>query len=162
MRFLLFLIIAIVSVNQVFAKDYSKCTELSDFIHNRQATISNVLNLSQDQQKSKETIDNKFLAEIKSKQDLYEQEKYVLDNLKKYNASSSTIKKQEKLLKNIQNSIEKINNKYDNEFKTILDSEQKNKLNSIKRIEKKELRYCKNNKIFTKRDPKLRQFGEKM
>ena len=52
--------------------------------------------------------------------------------------------------------------KYDKEFKSILNSEQKGKYNTVRKMEKKEVKYCIKNKAFYKRDPKLRPFGEKM
>lgn len=58
--------------------------------------------------------------------------------------------------------MQEIDKKYDKEFKSILNSEQKGKYNTVRKMEKKEVKYCIKNKAFYKRDPKLRPFGEKM
>ena len=80
----------------------------------------------------------------------------------KHNASENTLKKQKKVVKNIEKNMQEIGKKYDKEFKSILNSEQKSKYNTVRKMEKKEIRYCMKNKAFYKRDPKLRPFGEKM
>ena len=167
MKKILLFIAFILLTNSAFAQssqncDTNKCTQLMDFMYDRRATMYNVLNLSPDQQKCKDTMDKKYLQEVGDKFEQYEQEKFVLSNMKKHNASDSSIKKQEKIVKNLQNYMEGLNDKYEKEFKSVLDSEQKSKLSTIKRMEKKELKYCRHNKVYYKRDPKLRPFGEKM
>ena len=77
-------------------------------------------------------------------------------------ASEKALDKQEKVVKDIEKCMKQINKKYDKEFKTVLDSEQKSKLNTVRKMERKEIKYCQKNKAFYKRDPKLRPFGEKM
>lgn len=157
--------------NKVFAENqksdcgYSKqtkCIDLMTSMYNERATLYNVLNLSNDQQKCKDVIDKKRYEELGVQFRQYEQEKYVLDNMCKHNASEQAIKKQEKVVKNIEKCMKKIGEKYDKEFKSILNSEQKAKYNSVRKMEKKEIKYCLKNKAFYKRDPKLRPFGEKM
>ena len=122
----------------------TKCLDLMTSMYNERATLYNVLNLSNDQQKCKDVIDKKRYEELGEQFKLYEQEKFVLANMCKHNASEEAIKKQEK------------------EFKSILSSEQKAKYNTVRKMEKKEIKYCMKNKAFYKRDPKLRPFGEKM
>lgn len=157
--------------NKVFAENQkpdcgcskqTKCIDLMTSMYNERATLYNVLNLSNDQQKCKDVIDKKRYEELGVQFRQYEQEKYVLDNMCKHNASEQAIKKQEKVVKNIEKCIKKIGEKYDKEFKSILNSEQKAKYNSVRKMEKKEIKYCLKNKAFYKRDPKLRPFGEKM
>jgi len=165
MKKFLFILIVMMFANPIFAQNCAncqKCTDLMDFMYDRRATMYNVLNLSPDQQKCKDTMDMQYLKEVGDKFEKYEQEKYVLKNLKKHNASKSAIRKQEKVVKNLEKSMENLNDKYTKEFKTILDSEQKSKLNTISKMQKKELKYCRHNKAFYKRDSKLRPFGEKM
>lgn len=157
--------------NKVFAENQkpdcncrkqTKCIDLMTSMYNERATLYNVLNLSNDQQKCKDVIDKKRYEELGIQFRQYEQEKYVLDNMCKHNASEQAIKKQEKVVKNIEKCMKKIGEKYDKEFKSILNSEQKAKYNSVRKMEKKEIKYCLKNKAFYKRDPKLRPFGEKM
>ena len=157
--------------NKVFAENQktdcncskqTKCIDLMTSMYNERATLYNVLNLSNDQQKCKDVIDKKRYDELGIQFRQYEQEKYVLDNMCKHNASKQAIKKQEKVVKNIEKCMKEIGEKYDKEFKSILNSEQKAKYNSVRKMEKKEIKYCLKNKAFYKRDPKLRPFGEKM
>ena len=162
MKKFLFLISLLIIANPVFAECTNKCTDLMDFMYDKRATMYNVLNLSADQKKCKDTMDIKYQKEVGNKFNQYEQEKFVLKNLKEHNASKSAIRKQKRVVKNIEKSMEKLNNKYNKEFKSILDCEQKSKFNTISKMQKKELKYCQNNKVFYKRDPKLRPFGEKM
>ena len=140
----------------------TKCLDLMTSMYNERATLYNVLNLSNDQQKCKDVIDKKRNTELQKEFQEYEKEKYVLDNMCKHNASELALKKQEKVVKNIEKNLQIINKKYDKEFKSILNSEQKSKYNSVRKMEKKEINYCLKNKAFYKRDPKLRPFGEKM
>ena len=140
----------------------TKCLDLMTSMYNERATLYNVLNLSNDQQKCKDVIDKKRYEELGKQFQEYEKEKYVLDNMCKHNASEFALKKQEKVVKNIEKNMQQIGKKYYKEFKTILNSEQKSKYNSVRKMEKKEVKYCLKNKAFYKRDPKLRPFGEKM
>lgn len=140
----------------------TKCLDLMTSMYNERATLYNVLNLSNDQQKCKDVIDKKRYEELEKQFQEYKKEKYVLDNMCKHNASEFALKKQEKVVKNIEKNMQQIGKKYDKEFKTILNSEQKSKYNSVRKMEKKEVKYCLKNKAFYKRDPKLRPFGEKM
>lgn len=158
--------------NKVFAENQkpdcncttkqTKCIDLMTSMYNERATLYNVLNLSNDQQKCKDVIDKKRYDELGIQFRQYEQEKYVLDNMCKHNASEQAIKKQQKVVKNIEKCMKEIGEKYDKELKSILNSEQKAKYNTVRKMEKKEIKYCLKNKAFYKRDPKLRPFGEKM
>ena len=140
----------------------TKCLDLISSMYNERATLYNVLNLSNDQQKCKDVIDKKRYEELGKQFQEYKKEKYVLDNMCKHNASENALKKQKKVVKNIEKNMQEIGKRYDNEFKSILNSEQKSKYNTVRKMEKKEIRYCMKNKAFYKRDPKLRPFGEKM
>ena len=140
----------------------SKCLDLMKSMYNERATLYNVLNLSNDQLKCKDSIDKNRYSELKKIINQYEQEKFVLTKMQANNASKIAVKKQEKVVKNIEKNFRKTGKKYDKEFKTILNSEQKAKYNSVKKMERKEIKYCMKNKAFYKRDPKLRPFGEKM
>ena len=167
MKKLLFIISFLLIVNPAFAQECancqsSKCMDLMTSMYDKRATMFNVLNLSADQQKCKDTMDKNYLQEVGSKFEKYEQEKFVLNNMKKHNASDSALKKQEKIVKSCEKSLESLNKKYEKEFKTILNSDQKSKFNTIVKMQKKEVRYCKKDKAFYKRDKNLRPFGEKM
>ena len=141
----------------------TKCLDLMKSMYNERATLYNVLNLSNDQQKCKEVIDKKRYDELGKLFQQYEQEKYVLSKMCEHSTVSEyAIKKQKKVVKNIEKCMKKTGEKYDKEFKTILNSEQKSKYNTIRKMEKKEIKYCIKNKAFYKRDPKLRPFGQDM
>lgn len=167
MKNLVILIVFFLIWNPVLAENCkscnsTKCMDLMTSMYDKRATLYNVLNLSADQQKCKDTIDMKYLKEVGNKYEQYSQEKFVLNNMIKHNASKSAINKQEKIVRNLEKYLESLNSKYDKEFKSILNSEQKAKLNTISKMGKKELNYCRKQKAFYKRDPKLRPFGEKM
>ncbi len=137
----------------------TKCLDLMTSMYSNRATLYNVLNLSDDQQKCKDTIDKKRYEELSVQFQKYEQEKFVLANMCKNKASNRALKQQEKVVKDIENCMKKINKKYDKEFKSVLNSQQKSKLNTIRKMERKEIKYCQKNKAFYKKDPNLRPFG---
>ncbi len=140
----------------------SKCVDLMDYMYNNRATLYNVLELSPDQQKCKDTIDKKYNEELELKYEQYNQEKFVLENMTKHGASESALKKQEKIINSLEKEMKGLNGKYEKEFCSVLSYEQRSKLRTIRRMERKTLNYCKKNKAFYKRDPRLRPFGEKM
>lgn len=140
----------------------TKCLDLMTSMYNERATLYNVLNLSADQQKCKDVIDAKKYAELGKIFNQYEQEKFVLSNMCEHGASEKALKKQKKVVNDIDKDMKNVAKRYDNEFKSVLNSEQKSKLNTIRKMEQKEIKYCQNNKAFYKRDIKLRPFGEKM
>lgn len=139
----------------------SKCTELISSMYYKRATLYNVLNLSCDQLEIVKVIDQKRDCELREVFDLYEQEKFVLANMCKHNATSKTIKKQEKVVDKYKKILKQTTQKYDSEFKKILNAEQRSKLNSVRKMEKKEIKYCLKNKAFYNRDKNLRPFGQK-
>ena len=141
----------------------TKCLELMKSMYNERAALYNVLNLSNDQQKCKDVIDQKRYEELGKLFKEYQQEEYVLSKMCEHSgASESAVKKQEKVIKKIKEEMQKTADKYDKEFKSILNSEQKAKYNSVTKMKRKEIKYCMNNKAFYERDPKLRPFGQKM
>ena len=113
MKKLLFLISLLIIANPVLAecsssKD-SKCIDLMSSMYDRRATLFNVLNLSADQQKCKDTMDMNYLKEVGDKFEKYEQEKFVYNNMQKHNASKRALRKQEKVVKNLQKDLESLN-----------------------------------------------------
>lgn len=140
-------------------KKQTKCLDLMTSMYNERATLYNVLNLSSDQQKCKDVIDQKRYEELGEQFKQYEQEKFVLSKMCENKASSQALKKQENVVKNIEKCMKKTGDKYDKEFKTVLNSEQRSKLKSIRKMQRKEIKYCQKNKAFYKKDPNLRPFG---
>lgn len=140
----------------------NKCIDLMTTMYSNRATLYNVLNLSTDQKKCKDVIDAKRYEELGKQFRKFEQEKYVLSKMDEHQASKQALKKQKKVVNDIEKCMQKTNKKYDKEFKTVLNSEQKSKLNMIRRMEKKAIKHCEKNKAFYKQDPNLRPFGEKM
>ena len=137
-----------------------KCSDLISDMYNRREALFNVLNLTKDQKKCKETIDKKYQENSTQKFAKYEEEKFVLDNMTKHGASQSALRKQENIVINQQKELLKMNDNYDKELKSILNREQKEKLNTIRQMEKRALKYCSKNKAFYKRDENVRIFGE--
>lgn len=166
MKKFLLLISLFIITNSVFAYECqnckNKCMDLKTSMYNERATLYNVLNLSDDQQKCKDTIDKSYLKEVGDYFEKYEQEKFILNNMKKHNASTSAINKQEKIVKQSEKNIKNLKKKYDKEFYSILSSEQKTKFKTISKMEEKEESYCKNQKAYIKHDPNVRIFGENM
>lgn len=142
-------------------KNQTKCIDLVTSMYNERAALYNVLNLSSDQQKCKDVIDKKRYEELGKQFQQLEQEKFVLNKMCENKASSQALKKQEKVVNDIKKCMKKTGDKYDKEFKSILNSEQRSKLCSIRIMQKKEIKYCQKNKAFYKKDPNLRPFGEK-
>ncbi len=140
----------------------TKCLDLITSMYNERETMYNVLNLSADQAKCKEQIDKERYQALDVVFNQLMQEKYVLQKLCEGNADPSSIRKQELIVKNCEKQIKATADKYDHEFLSILNSEQRAKYKTIRKMAKKEIKYCRNNKAFYKRDPKLRPFGQKM
>lgn len=168
MKRVLFLILFLLIINPVFAETQkshtstSKCIDLETAMHNKRAILYNILNLTPDQQKCKDTIDSNYQKEVENIYEKYSQEKYVLSNLKKLNASKPAIKKQEKVVKNIEKQIKNIQKKYDKEFLSVLTPEQRAKMRNISAMEKFEKWHYTKQKAFYQHDPKFRTFGDKM
>lgn len=139
----------------------SKCLELISSMYYKRATLYNILNLSYDQQEIVKIIDEKRDCELKKIFEQYKQEMYIFSNLCQHKASESAIKKQKKVVNNLKKSIKKTTEKYDDEFKKVLNADQRSKLNTVRKMEKKEIKYCLKNKAFYKHDENLRPFGKK-
>lgn len=138
---------------------YADCSDMAMELYTNRAALYNVLNLSSDQIKCKDVIDKKRYDELKMLGEQRRQEKYVLDSLIKGNASSKSVRKQQCIIRNIDKNIVKSGKKYDKEFKCVLNSQQKAKLNSIRKMEHRDLKYCKKHKRLFKQDKNLRPFG---
>lgn len=139
----------------------SKCLELMSSMYHKRATLYNVLNLSYDQKEALKIIDQKRDEELTQVFCEYEQEKLILANMCKHNATNETIKKQEKIVNRHKKCLKQTTEKYDNELKKILNAEQKSKLNTIRKMEKKEIKFCLKNKAFYNKDKNLKPFGQK-
>lgn len=153
------LVLILVSNNAYSACETTKCTDIMSKMYDSRATIANVLNLTDDQKKCKETIDEKFQKDSAAKFDKYEQEKYVYNNMKKHSASDSALAKQQKVIDDAKKEILQLNDNYDKEFKSILNSYQKSKLKTIRKMEKKMLNLCKSQKPLYEQDENLKPFG---
>lgn len=166
MKKIILILTLIIFANPVFAhcgcESQTKCLDLITSMYNERQTMYNVLNLSADQEKCKDQIDKARYQALDIKYSQLMQEKYVLKKLCENNSDKAAIKKQEDIINKCEKEIKNCADKYDNEFLSILDSEQKAKYKSIKKMEKKEIKYCRKNKAFYKRDPKLRPFGQAM
>ena len=98
----------------------TKCLDLMTSMYNERATLYNVLNLSNDQQKCKDVIDQKRYEELGKLFKEYQQEEYVLSKMCEHSgASESAVRKQEKVIEKIKKEMQKTADKYDKEFKSI-------------------------------------------
>lgn len=140
----------------------TKCLDLATSMYNERFTMYNVLNLSADQAKIKDKIDKERYQALDVVFNQLMQERYVLKKLCSSNASNAAIKKQEKIVENCEKQMRETSDKYDKEFLDILNVAQKAKYRSIRKMARKEMKYCRNNKAFYQRDPQIRPFGQKM
>ena len=141
-------------------KESCSCGELVERMINNRAATYNVLNLTPQQRKCKNEIEKCRYEELDKKINLLEQETYVLKKLQcNPQANASAIKKQEKIIKNLKNDIDKITRKYDKKFKAMLSGEQKAKYNLIQKMKRKDIKRCEKNKPLFKPDPHLQPFG---
>lgn len=165
MKKLLVLLLILISSNIAFSSEdcgcskQTKCLDLMTSRYNERAALYNVLNLSDDQQKCKDVIDKKRYDELGAEFKKYEQEKFVLDKMTNNGAGEKALKQQQNVVKNIEKCMKKISEKYDKEFRTVLNSQQKSKLKTIRKMEEKSIKNCQKNKAFYKQDPNLRPFG---
>ena len=160
------------SVNHVFAQTFfaenegcdcvtrqTKCIDLMSSMYNHRDVVYNVLNLSLDQQKCVDIIDKKRNEDIKPYFEQYKEQKNKLAQMCEHNSSKISIKKQERCIKKLEKSMKNIGKEYDKEFKSVLNAEQRSKLNTIRKMEKKEVKHCIKNKVYYERDEKLSPFG---
>ena len=143
-------------------KNKTKCLDLATSMYNERFTMYNVLNLSADQAKIKDRLDKERYQALDIAFNQLMQEKYVLKKLCESNASEAAIKKQQKIVKKCEKCMKETAEKYDKEFLDILTVAQKAKFKSIRKMARKEMKYCRNNKAFYERDPQIRPFGQKM
>ncbi len=141
---------------------HTKCLDLMTSMYNERETMYNVLNLTQDQIKCKNQIDKERYQELDVVFNQLMQEKYVLKKLCENGADTASVKKQEKIIDTYEKKLKDTADKYDEEFLSILNSEQRSKYKTVKKMARKEIKYCQKNKAFYKRDPKLRPFGQAM
>lgn len=157
---------SVIAANETYepcgCQNQNKCLDLATSMYNERYTMYNVLNLSADQEKCKNQIDRARYQALDVKYNQLMQEKYVLKKLCESNAERISIKKQEEIIKNCEKELKNCADKYDKEFLSILNSEQRAKFKSVRKMARKEMKYCKNNKAFYKRDPKVRPFGQAM
>ena len=139
----------------------NKCTDLMTNLKDNRAVLFNVLNLSKEQQGYKDKIDKNYEALFAQAYENYNREKFILENLKKHNASNNALRKQQRIVKNTEDKIFELCNKSDKEYKSILNNYQYSKLKSIKQSERSALKYCRRVKAFYKTDENFRPFGMK-
>lgn len=127
-------------------------------IKKERATISNALQLSEEQSKKRMDLilnTNKCLNEKLSS--LYS------ENLKlrilQSSKNTEETKKQEQCIKNIEKEINDIISDENKEFKKILNHEQRSKLRMIQKLQRKAEKDAKHKKDYYKSNPKMRQFA---
>ena len=123
------------------------------------ATISNALQLSEEQSKQRMELivsTNKILEEKFSALD---DANLKLRILKSDNANKDAIKAQEQAIKQIKKDIETIIENEHKTFRKTLNHEQRVKLRMIQKLQRKAVRSAKHPKNYYKSNPKLREFA---
>lgn len=132
---------------------------LAEQIKKERLTISNALLLTDEQAKCRIELMRKNSAAIDEKvHQLYEANRQ-LKVLEATNASSNTINEQKENIKCVKKQIDEIIQEENQEFKKILDREQRAKLRMIQKLERKAVKECQNPKDYYKSNPKMRPFA---
>lgn len=146
------------------------CTQATDnanpvdytTMYNQTTTVFNAINLTEEQICKKNEIENERAKELKPYLEKLEQEQNCYTKLKEQNASKANLIHQQRKVRFVNKDVNKINEKYDRKIKKILNTEQRNKLHNIKRLQNREYKEQEsNNKRKYLEDKKLRTFGEK-
>ena len=138
-----------------FYKNYAES------IKKERATVVNALQLNDEQvQKRNELMcENSILLEAKYK-NLYRETK-KLNDLKTQKAKLKEINTQEKNVTSIKKEINTIVKNENKQFKKILDRQQRAKLKTIQKLQRKSIRDLDNQKDYYKSNPKMRYLGKK-
>lgn len=122
----------------IVKEDYSP--QLIEKIKVERNAIYNALNLTPEQIKKKNDLDEKRYKELQPKLKQFCVERRALKDLESKKADAKTIKTAQDKLDSTKNDIKKISSKYDKEFKKILTSEQKSKYNTIIKLTRADLK----------------------
>lgn len=128
-------------------------------VYDNEMAVNNALSLRPCQISQKREIEKNRYLEIDAKTGELEQERFTLAALEQGNASKSAIDAQRDLVYSLENDIEQINKKYDDQFTALLDKMQRNKLKEINRLTERDVKRNENKKNVTKPDVNLRIFG---
>ena len=123
-------------------EDYSP--QLIEKIKTERNSIYNALNLTSEQIKKKDALEEKRYQELQPKLKEFCINRKNLKDLETKKADTNAIKIAQNKLNSTKNEIKKISSKYDREFKKILTLEQKSKYNMViklKRADIKELEH---------------------
>ena len=127
------------TISSVIVKeDYSP--QLIEKIKVERNAIYNALNLTPEQIKKKNDLDEKRYKELQPKLKQFCVERRALKDLESKKADAKTIKTAQDKLDSTKNDIKKISSKYDKEFKKLLTSEQKSKYNTIIKLTRADLK----------------------
>jgi Spy/CpxP family protein refolding chaperone len=130
--------------------------QLIEKIKNERNTIYNALNLTNEQIIKKDEIESRRYKDLEpeiQKLCLYRQK---LKDISKNNSNEkATVKSVQKDLETAKKSIKNISNKYDKEFRKILNSEQKSKYSMIRKLKRADLKKLDKKQ----KETSLRPFG---
>ncbi len=138
----------------VVKEDYSP--QLIEKIRVERNSIYNVLNLTPDQIKKKNELEEKRYSELRPKLKQFCLDRKALKDLEAgKKADTKTIKSAQNKLDTTKNDIRKTSLKYDREFKKILNHEQKSKYNMVVKLKRADMKELKQKQ----KDTLLRPFG---
>lgn len=131
--------------------------QLLEKIKAERNTIYNSLNLTPEQIVKKDNIDVKRYKDLETPiQKLCLNRKKLKDSQTTNNTADKALKSINKEIENARHEIKQISNKYDKEFKKILNSEQKSKYNMIKKLKRADLKKLQQK---DKKESDLKPFG---
>lgn len=138
----------------VVKEDYS--LQLIEKIRVERNSIYNVLNLTPDQIKKKNELEEKRYSELRPKLKQFCLDRKALKDLEtEKKTDTKTIKSAQNKLDITKNDIRKTSLKFDKEFKKILNHEQKSKYNMIVKLKRAEMQELKHKQ----KETLLRPFG---
>lgn len=162
-KLLALFIISLISCTSVLAMnksdDYKYCKDYTEKIKQERATISNALQLSEEQSKKMYELTQKTNTALNEKFYSLKQETVKLNLLRAENKNPEDIKSQEKVISQLKKEIDNIVQDENKAFKKILNHEQRSKLRLINKLQRKSEQAKKHQKDYYKSNPKMRKFA---
>ena len=161
----LFLLVAIMILSGTFAlasansDDIKFCKNYMAQLKKERAAVSNALQLSDEQSKSRYELTKRTNSQLSEKFEELNQETLKLNILKSDSNDDKCIKKQEQTVSKLKKEINSIVDKENKEFKKILNHEQRSKLRLIQKLQRKAAKSSKHPKDYYKSNPKMRKFA---
>lgn len=139
---LIMLIAAPVQASCPINQESASTTQSCNLLYKDKCVLYNALNLTCEQAKCKEELEQKKTQEMSQVLPAYYKAKECLKTLETSKAPKREIKKQTRVVKKLEKKIDKIEECYEKEFKKHLTSLQKSKYHEIERLQKREIEKC--------------------